>query len=130
MATTKAIYDHDYRIQHADRLREYDLNYYKTRRRVTSKTRYSRLKHDAKDRKLDVTITFEEYNELLNQSCFYCVGSLPLQGYGVDRIDSTLGYVHGNVRPCCYRCNCAKNNMTETEFKEWILRIYNSWAVR
>ena len=75
----------------------------------------------------DFNLSLEEYKELLSCPCFYCKGPLPETGTGLDRINSDLGYVHGNVRPCCKKCNQAKSNMTEREFKEWILRIFNAW---
>lgn len=107
------------------------------RSRATSKkshlkleTKFSCLKSEAKRRKLEVTITLEQYKILVTNPCFYCGGTLPLGGGGLDRIDSKIGYVQGNVRPCCTQCNIAKSFYTETEFKEWVLRLYNHWISR
>ncbi len=46
---------------------------------------------------------------------------------GIDRINSNIGYIEGNIVPCCKHCNSAKNTMTESEFKEWIVRLYNNY---
>lgn len=29
---------------------------------------------------------------------------------GCDRIDNSKGHTYDNVVPCCYVCNCARNN--------------------
>jgi len=57
--------------------------------------------------------------KLLTSDCTYCGGP----GYGIDRIDSSKGYIEGNVTPCCSRCNIMKNNMTVAEFEVHIRRI-------
>ena len=44
---------------------------------------------------------------------------------GIDRIDSSKGYVESNVCSCCKYCNTAKNTMSVEEFLEFIKRIYN-----
>ena len=83
--------------------------------------------------------TFElsenEFKVLTSQPCHYC-GAAPeskhsvvkqtnghYYGNGVDRIDNSLGYVVGNVRPCCKQCNIAKGILSEQEFLEWIARV-------
>jgi len=43
---------------------------------------------------------------------------------GIDRINSNIGYIEGNVVPCCKHCNRAKNTMSDSEFREWIKKIY------
>src|SRR3989337_1838601 len=49
---------------------------------------------------------------------------------GIDRIDSTKGYVLGNCAPACRRCNEAKNDRTVEEFKAWLCQIYNHYIVK
>jgi hypothetical protein len=34
----------------------------------------------------------------------------------IDRVDSKVGYVIGNIQLCCWRVNRAKNSMNEDEF--------------
>jgi len=78
----------------------------------------------------------KKFYELTKQDCFYC-GLPPSQMYqpgkqsygkyiysGIDRVNSQIGYTTRNVVACCRRCNCAKNNMSVTEFKEWVRRVY------
>ena len=44
----------------------------------------------------------------------------------LDRIDSNLGYVKGNIQFISMSCNYAKNNMTHDEMLEFIELIYES----
>jgi hypothetical protein len=78
----------------------------------------------------ELGITKEFYESIRRQHCYYCgsgpVGLLFKTG-GLDRIDSSKGYVPGNIRPCCKRCNHAKNDMTDQEFWEWLNHIQNHW---
>ena len=88
---------------------------------------FTRSKIGAKAREIDFTLSFEEYTSLRSLPCYYCEGPLPEAGCGLDRINSDAGYVQGNVRPCCGKCNQAKNDLTDNEFKQHILAIYNHW---
>jgi len=42
---------------------------------------------------------------------------------GVDRIDSTKGYIKDNLVPCCEICNKAKSNLDIEIFLNWVNRI-------
>lgn len=57
--------------------------------------------------------------KILMARCTYCGG----EGYGIDRIDSSKGYIEGNVTPCCSRCNTMKNDMVLADFESHIKRI-------
>lgn len=91
--------------------------------------RYGVLRNAAKKRHLQCTLSFDEYAGIVSAQCFYCGGALPEVGYGLDRVNNDAGYVPGNVRPCCHPCNQAKSSFTETQFKEWILRLYNTFVM-
>lgn len=84
--------------------------------------------HRKKEWELDSLIAFE----MLLQPCYYCgkKSVWPDDKNGIDRIDSSKGYVEGNVVTCCWPCNRAKGNQTLAEFKEWITQVnsrMNSW---
>lgn len=52
---------------------------------------------------------------LLNE-CIYCGDTNRL---GCDRLDNASGHTKSNVVPCCYECNCARNNnFSHEEMKE------------
>ena len=73
---------------------------------------------------------------MTQENCFYC-GNKPNQtikakGHngdfvynGIDRIDSSKGYVKGNVVPCCGRCNEAKMAISHKEFLSWVEQVYS-----
>lgn len=99
---------------------------------------YSMMRSDCKSRKSrrhDVfELTRDEFKEIIAKDCHYCgispsnARQLPGRDYvfkynGIDRIDSSKGYVLNNVVPCCKRCNVAKNNQTVAEFREWLERV-------
>ncbi len=89
---------------------------------------FSILKNNAKHKKIEVTISFNDFCILREGLCYYCNGSLPEAGGGIDRINPRVGYVQGNCRPCCIKCNKAKNDMTEIEYREWLLMSFYHWA--
>lgn len=67
----------------------------------------------------EFSLTEDETFKLLTSNCTYCGG----EGYGIDRIDSSKGYVQGNVTACCTRCNIMKNDMTVKDFEAHIQRV-------
>lgn len=78
----------------------------------------------------EFSLTDEEFKRLAQSDCAYCGAKPAMTGYniicnGVDRIDSSRGYVTGNVVPCCTRCNIMKKNMSVDEFLGHIEKIYN-----
>lgn len=60
------------------------------------------------------TITREYLEDVIRHGkCVYCGDTEKL---GLDRIDNNRGHEMGNVVPCCYECNCARNdNFTHEE---------------
>jgi len=88
---------------------------------------FTKLKNSAKRSGQPSDITREHFEVLRTQPCFYCTAPLPLAGHGLDRIDPQKGYTLDNVRPCCTDCNVAKNNLAESEFIKWLLRIQNNY---
>lgn len=49
---------------------------------------------------------------------------MALRYSGIDRLDSTKGYIHGNVVPCCWDCNKIKGALPLDEFLGLIARIH------
>lgn len=96
----------------------------------TDKIRYSSLKSAAKRRSLEFNLSFEEYQKLLKQKCFYDGAELNKLGYALDRVDNSKGYVLENVVPCCTKCNVAKNNMSQQSFLEMCLNIVKNQSTK
>lgn len=94
-------------------------------------------------------IDFEEFKSITNSPCYFCgiIGSkhiydrLRSRGIthtcsdkvlrinGIDRIDSSKGYIKGNCVSCCTTCNYAKNTMTIEQFKTWIKQVYEHYII-
>lgn len=54
-------------------------------------------------------------DNIIKQKCTYCSDTNRI---GADRIDNNKGHTKCNVVPCCYECNCARNNnFTHEEMK-------------
>jgi len=98
-------------------------------------TIYRNYKRGAKDRNIDFFLKKEEVFEIIIKNCYYC-GEKPLniqRNYynngnfiynGIDRIDSSKGYIKNNVVPCCWICNQAKSSMSIDYFDESIEKVY------
>lgn len=86
---------------------------------------YTDLLNSAKSRRLEVTLSFEEFQEYTRETeCFYCWQSIIWPkphsdegGYNLDRKDPKLGYNRDNCVVCCKRCNNGKGN--RFTFEEW-----------
>lgn len=70
----------------------------------TPKGKYKSYRWGALKRGFVFELTFEEFLELITDICFYC-GST---GFGVDRVDSNIGYIKDNCVSCCKMCNKMK----------------------
>ena len=46
-------------------------------------------------------------NNIMTKPCVYCGDT---NRVGCDRIDNSKGHTKDNVVPCCFDCNCARNN--------------------
>lgn len=69
------------------------------------------------------TITLANLSDIiLNGKCIYCGDS---NNIGLDRIDNTRGHEIGNVVPCCYECNVARNNNFSFEEMKTIGKAIN-----
>ena len=101
--------------------------------------KFSSWKLNAKRRGYKWELTKEQAFSLSQQNCHYCSASpanctkSPRNNgtfiyNGLDRIDNSLGYVSGNVVPCCWKCNRAKGTMTVEEFSAWLCRAYEHWG--
>ena len=89
-------------------------------------------------------IKLEKFIEISKQNCFYCgdkevqeakdnangktITDTVIRFNGIDRIDSSKGYMLDNVVSCCKHCNTAKNTMSQESFKNHIRKIYENFA--
>lgn len=94
----------------------------------TPRGRWLCAKRRAKQRGIEFRVSYKTYSVLTESPCHYCSGKLPEAGVGLDRINSSKGYIKGNIIPCCAFCNQAKNDLSQNDFKLQILAIYRHWA--
>lgn len=100
---------------------------------VSEKAAFNRVlrtyKRRAALKNLEFSLTENRFRELTKGNCYYC-GEEPFQGVdsykynGIDRVDSSKGYIEGNVVSCCMKCNVAKSDQTKFDFLNWIKRVY------
>lgn len=97
-----------------------------------------RYKISAKKRGFDMSLSDSEFKRLFSSNCFYCgivpsqvatVGKSILIYNGIDRLNSSVGYVIGNVEACCKNCNLRKGKLTSEEFKAWIVKVFTNFCV-
>jgi hypothetical protein len=80
-------------------------------------------KQSAKNRRLLYSLTDEDALKLISSECYYC--NVPL-AKGIDRIDSSGGYISGNVLPCCKLCNIIKLDLSIDDFYDMVNSIYRN----
>lgn len=79
----------------------------------SSRTKASKMisSYKHKDRKNQTTICDIDIdwmiNNIMKKPCVYCGD---INRIGCDRLDNTKGHTKDNVVPCCFECNCARNN--------------------
>ena len=75
------------------------------------------LKQSAGHRNLEFNLSFVTVKRLmLAKSCFYTGAKFDEKiERSVDRVDSSLGYIEGNVVPCTITINTKKANLTHDE---------------
>ena len=98
---------------------------------------YTNYRLSARKRNIPFLLSKELFKTITKQNCYYC-GIKPKQEVtnsrgsngvyiynGIDRINSSKGYVKDNIVPCCTQCNCAKLNHSQQNFLSWVERVYN-----
>lgn len=71
-------------------------------------------------KKLDFELSVERFLQICNLPCSYCGG---FGENGIDRIDSSLGYVEENSQPCCSKCNMMKLAYTHEDFINHLKKV-------
>jgi hypothetical protein len=84
--------------------------------------RFSTYRSNAKRRQIAFKLSLSKAKSLFVGACAYC-GERP--ALGIDRLNSSLGYIKRNVVPCCWQCNSAKKVYSVKSFLTWIKRVHN-----
>ena len=104
------------------------------------RAKLSTYKAHAKRRKIEWDLSYDDGIKILKSNCHYC-GRVPNMKYnlydgrrkythnkelynilcnGIDRKNSSKGYINNNIVPCCTICNFAKNSLSYDDFIMWI----------
>ena len=83
----------------------------------TKSVKYSLSKLSAISRNIPFDVS-KEYFDTKKQECCYLCGKQNSEGHqnGIDRVDSSIGYVESNMQSCCGTCNYMKNNYSLESF--------------
>lgn len=111
---------------------------------LTVTEKFHAYKSSAKVRKLDFQMTRERFKELIFSKCYYC-GRVPysekklykrdksgmsiegsIMSNGIDRVNNDVGYIEGNMVPCCTECNFLKGIYDYDYFCNLITMIANN----
>jgi hypothetical protein len=69
---------------------------------------YNIYKSSAYQRNIDFCLDFQLYESIVFSPCVYC-NQIQERGFnGIDRVDSTIGYIETNCQSCCQMCNYMK----------------------
>lgn len=87
------------------------------------------LRRRARYRGIEWGMSREAVVELSARPCHYCHAppghtfvhrQQTYRRSTLDRLDSSKGYVEGNVVPCCLQCNHAKSTMSAARYVAWL----------
>lgn len=87
------------------------------------KGRFHSYKWGAKVRGISFDISFSIFTFFWQKSCTYCGSEIPT--IGIDRVDSSKGYIEGNIVSCCTMCNYMKRNYDTDTFLDQCFKITN-----
>ena len=79
-------------------------------------SQYSVYKVTSTSKQLSFEITKGDFMEMVVNECYYC-GIIQEKGFnGIDRLDSSEGYIMSNCVSCCQMCNYMKGCLGPTIF--------------
>ena len=88
----------------------------------TYHSNFTALKYRAKNKlKCPFELSWPEFMEIVVHECRYCGDT---ENNSIDRLDNSIGYLKGNLVPCCKICNDMKKAHSEDFF---IAHIRNVW---
>jgi len=89
--------------------------------------RFVSFKVGAIERGYDFELTLSQFDNIVNNKCYYCGG---VEKIGVDRGDNEKGYTLDNSVPCCGMCNLMKYVHTEQKFISHAIKIAEHQKVK
>ena len=86
--------------------------------------KYQQYQSNAKTAHREFKLTLEQFEEFWNKNCHYCGDKIV--GVGIDRVNSSIGYILENLVPCCFSCNRMKSDIETDRFLEQCLKIVSN----
>ncbi len=84
---------------------------------------YNVYSRTARDKRLDFDLSFNDFNDIVSEPCYYC-DIIQDKGFnGIDRKDSNIGYTLDNCVSCCTMCNFMKGSLELESFFKRIEHI-------
>lgn len=80
-------------------------------------------KSSAKKRGYAWELSRPQFEEVINNTCYYCDGIASKTGSGIDRLDNCKGYVLENCVSCCRECNRLKGDQYTPEETKAIVAL-------
>lgn len=106
-------YKNEHYMKNKDGILVKAKEYYRTRQQSPDR-KYAMYKAQAKSRGIIFSLSFEQFMEFWQKPCYYSGDAI--ETIGLDRVVNSVGYVLGNIVPCCKACNKMKLTMTQDEF--------------
>lgn len=120
----------EYYQRHKEKLKAIRRQYHKDNPEVDAKYKKSpkgRLmiyQRGARVRNLVFELDLDYFKNNWNKECVYCGDTI--NGIGIDRIDSDVGYTKDNTVMCCEMCNKMKLNHSKQDFINQCIKITNN----
>jgi hypothetical protein len=87
------------------------------------KSQYCVYQRSAGDKGFEFSISQDSFDQIVNGQCYYC-GVMQDRGFnGIDRMNSSIGYVIENCVSCCKICNYMKGSLSVDVFVKRIEHI-------
>lgn len=103
-----------------DRTRERN---YSSEKMLNPLSHFRKYIESACKRNIQFELNLEEFIAIVSNPCNYCEYYSKVEVIGIDRVDSSLGYIKSNIVPCCQKCNMMKGELTLNEFKEHVNKL-------
>ena len=86
------------------------------KRRESIEAHYKIYQRSARLKKLEFTLSEEEFKEMVVNPCYYC-NTIDEKGFnGIDRMNQAAGYIQSNSASCCAMCNWNKGSLDSATF--------------
>ena len=104
---------------------------------------FKQYQKSAKMKNREFNLSKNDIKDFIFNKCYYC-DSLPYNIFnsgrkkyhstfeitckynGIDRLDSSIGYIKNNCVTCCKYCNIMKNNLSVEDFLKNIEKVYKN----